>query len=513
MKRLFERGWFKWLAFPAVVLLLAVVVGLVLTWYAVRWPGVTKRNEATAELDATDPLWRTTALTEARNAALPPPDQNAAVQAVRAKAQVAKSFMEWTKLDQWRSELKPGHLPHPEDVRPARKVLADSRTAIEAARKIRHLPSGGIPLTFKEPDLIGTLLTDTQNMREVASILDLDALIRAYDRKGDEAFDSAHAVLAVGRGLGDEPTLISQLVRMAIVSISARGAERILGMAEVSEAKLAELQAAFLTEAKEPRMKYGLRGERAMFHRMMENIDSGAMSLSQLEGGRINPAVEQISKAPVRATIPEQQATMLRMMNRMIAATDMPYGPERDAEMTASEVEIKTLPRYRNIFVALMLPAMSKVAEADTRIVAHMHCAAVALACERYRLKHKAYPTALADLPKDILAVIPVDPYTGRPLHYKKTADGAVVYSTGTDRKDNGGDDLDSAARKGDFGFRLFAPEHRRKPPLPKEKRDGMEMFFDPGGLPREEGVMIEPNHPVGEPPLRSSAPPISPRK
>lgn len=511
MKRLFERGWFKWVVFPATVLLLAIVVGLVITWYAVRIPGTSLRNSATAELDATDPLWRTVALTNARNAALPPADQNAAVQAIQAHKRIAKSFGEWQKNEQWRSELKTGHLPHPEDIRPARIVLADSNAAIDAARKVRHLPRGGLPLTFKEPDLTGTLMPNTQNMREVASILQVDALIRAYDRKGDEAAESAHAILAVGRGLGDEPTLISQLVRIAVGAISVGTAERILGWCEVSDARLAELQTAFADEAKAPRMKAGLRGERAMMFRLMENIDNGSMSIDQVSGGTPNPALEQLLKTPIRATIPEQQATLLRMMNRMIEATDLPYGPARDAEMGASEVELKQLPRYRNVLVFLLLPALVKVSEADTRVNAQMNCASVAMACERYRLKHKKYPEALADLSKDLLAEVLIDPYSGKPVQYKKTDDGCVVYSFGPDRIDNGGQPMDRGYQKGDITFRLFTLEHRRKPPLPKEESDGPQLNSIPGG-PAGAGEPIEPPEPTNPTPV-SPVPPLKSKK
>ena len=37
----------------------------------------------------------------------------------------------------------------------------------------------------------------------------------AYDRKGNDAIDSAHAIVAVARGIGDDPTSVTQLIRIA----------------------------------------------------------------------------------------------------------------------------------------------------------------------------------------------------------------------------------------------------------------------------------------------------------
>src|SRR5205823_5873539 len=89
--------------------------------------------------------------------------------------------------------------------------------------------------------------------------------------------------------------------------------------------------------------------------------------------------------------------------------------------------------------------------------------------CERYRLTRGHYPESLDRIPRDILPSVPEDPYTGEPLMYRRTEDGAVVYSTGRDGNDDGGEVLDPKAQPGtDFGVRLYTPEHRGRPPLPK---------------------------------------------
>ena len=63
-----------------------------------------------------------------------------------------------------------------------------------------------------------------------------------------------------------------------------------------------------------------------------------------------------------------------------------------------------------------------------------------ALALERYRVRHGAYPPALAGLVPEFLTAVPVDFMDGQPLRYRLSDDGHfVLYSVGKDCVDNGG--------------------------------------------------------------------------
>jgi hypothetical protein len=64
---------------------------------------------------------------------------------------------------------------------------------------------------------------------------------------------------------------------------------------------------------------------------------------------------------------------------------------------------------------------------------ARLRCAMVALAVERYRLKHGVWPDDLLALVPEFIATIPADPYTDQPLKYRRAANGISVYSVGPD--------------------------------------------------------------------------------
>jgi hypothetical protein len=73
-------------------------------------------------------------------------------------------------------------------------------------------------------------------------------------------------------------------------------------------------------------------------------------------------------------------------------------------------------------------------AQADAR-----HATAVAaLALARFQVKHKQLPKDLGALVPEFLTVVPQDPFDGQPLKYETTTSGALVYSVGRDRIEEG---------------------------------------------------------------------------
>src|SRR5262249_57314043 len=98
---------------------------------------------------------------------------------------------------------------------------------------------------------------------------------------------------------------------------------------------------------------------------------------------------------------------------------------------------------------------------------AGLRCAVVGLALERCRLRDGRWPNSLADVPRDILADIPLDPFDGKPLKYTRRGDGVTVYSVGADGRNDGGrviDGPDAKAPGTDVGFRLYDPKARALP-------------------------------------------------
>jgi hypothetical protein len=117
------------------------------------------------------------------------------------------------------------------------------------------------------------------------------------------------------------------------------------------------------------------------------------------------------------------------------------------------------------IMSALLLPALSKASTRDANHRAQARVAQAALTVERYRLANEGkLPENLSLLVPRFMPSVPVDPFDGQPLRYKRLESGYVVYCIGADGKDDGGMERPPKAKEGDpwdITFIVERPEKR----------------------------------------------------
>jgi hypothetical protein len=89
------------------------------------------------------------------------------------------------------------------------------------------------------------------------------------------------------------------------------------------------------------------------------------------------------------------------------------------------------------------LPMFDLDTEVNKRIEAHRLAVIRLLECDLamrcFQHERGTWPAALDELVPEFLPTVPLDPFTGRPLIYRRQADGFLLYSTGPDQIDNGG--------------------------------------------------------------------------
>lgn len=88
------------------------------------------------------------------------------------------------------------------------------------------------------------------------------------------------------------------------------------------------------------------------------------------------------------------------------------------------------------------------------------------LACQFWFRRHGGFPAKLEDLVPDILAELPVDPFsqTGEGFRYRRDGDAVVVYSLGLDETDDHGSvDPIPGKDRPDIGYRLEPPRIREQ--------------------------------------------------
>ena len=491
-----NRRWLKRLVAAVAVLWVGALLVAAGDWYATRRTDARRLHEALAQLDADDPDWHVVGVVKAHNAAIPDDDaQNVGRVMVgalgwrppsRQARDRAISAHEIPDL-----ERDDDRLPHDDAFCSLYEVHTESTQAIREAMSVRRMKSGGFPLHHSEPDPFGTLLPDLQKMHEGANLLKDAATVEAYFGRGDEALRAADAALHLGQTtLSSEPLAISQLVRMAIAGVSVDIAQQSLAWTEPTPAELANLQGAFARAAEFNGMTDALRGERAVVMRLCDNVRSGALPDDHFEtlfGGNRIPWEDRLESRAMRRPLAAAQLDGLKEFNELIAVSRA----GRPARTAACRL-VRGQQRPRDQ-VQRLVSACVKYFDADDQTRARLRCATVALACERFRIENGRWPVILDEIPTAVLPAVPTDPYTDKPLLYRQFDGGIVVYCTGPDGTDDGGEVLTTTGlplrktdgvQKVDIGFPLWNPESRRRPPFPRFDPDIEDPLARPGDAP-----------------------------
>jgi hypothetical protein len=99
---------------------------------------------------------------------------------------------------------------------------------------------------------------------------------------------------------------------------------------------------------------------------------------------------------------------------------------------------IKTI--KNNLVLNILMPAFDTVSEIGYKVEVYTEATIVIVAAHRYEMKEGFWPESLNELMCDgYIESVPIDPFSGEQLAYRKTDNSFVLYSVGTDRVDNGG--------------------------------------------------------------------------
>jgi hypothetical protein len=445
------------------VLLLVGVVGLLAwSWWS-RQHLKSRLAQKMEELDRTDPGWRLADLEAARPEV--PEAKNSAHVIVAARKLLPRSGWRPVELANLLHRLVPNQRLTPEQAERLANDLDAVGPAVREARRLKDMPRGRHRLDIGGNPL-GFLLPDQQETRSIASLLRDDALRRTHERDMKGALESCRGVLNAGRSLDDEPTGISQLIRIACVLVACDCLERVLAQGEAEEEDLAAMQALLELEDRHPTLLILCRGERALSHATFEGLERGTINLSDLgQGG--GDLKRRFSYWWAARQVRGEHPHMLELLTQRVEAARLPLHEqgEADRQFTAT---MRALPE-RAALTRLLVPALEKFSDAARRKAALVRSAIVLVAVERYRRAHDRWPRKLADLTPKYLAAVPLDPYDGKPLRFRRLPDGVVIYSVGPDLVDHGGTlDRENPLRPGtDLGCQLWDVSKRRQKPRP----------------------------------------------
>ncbi len=390
----------------------------------------------------------------------PPKGQNAAVPLKRAFELMEK--LEGREADPFLPIVGEAKLPPPDEElpRPMRGAiqayLKDTAEILKLLHEAAKLE--GCKFDLKLEDGVDMLLPHLSKVRQGARLLALEAIERTEAGDADKAAESLVAALRLGRALKDEPVLISGLVRVASDAIAARQVERWASRGGPSAKALERVETALRAEADPKLMHRLIIGERCFGMNIYQTHVLDPAKLDELAqiGGDM-PAGPLVRLIP-RAYFKSDMVAYIDIMSEYVAAGRRPYPQSLIQAGRVGKNLDQRIPRYY-IISRMILPALGRMFIEGQRHMARLESARTGLAALRYRAKNGRLPEKLDALAPGFVNAVPVDPFNGKPLLYRKGADGFVIYAVGDNGRDDGGQTERQGGKGPDIGFRVRWPK------------------------------------------------------
>jgi hypothetical protein len=312
---------------------------------------------------------------------------------------------------------------------------------IRMLRGLSHR-SGRVRYPVKMKDNIMALLPHVQAIRDASRHLQLDFDLKMLADDRELALADLLAMLKLGETLSEEPILVSLLVRIAVFGTFVTKTTEFIGNGQASEEELAALDAALADVDFHEGLQRSLNGERAMSYLALKTQDARMISGLAGNGGGGTNYIPPITN--LKDMRPGDTARLLQLESDMLEAAEAEFPlvlekMEQVDQEVKREVGEQKLPWNKNVLTAMLIPALSKVAEATGRGLAMQRALRAAIAVERQFAKTGERPKSLAELVPEYLPEVPVDPFGGGVLRMQMGENAYTIYSVGKDKVDNGG--------------------------------------------------------------------------
>jgi len=278
-------------------------------------------------------------------------------------------------------------------------------------------------------------------------MLYLETLFYAENQQTDRAVQAVVSTFRLATLQYQEPLILSSRLGLSVTNMAVRNLEYALNRCSLTQPQIQEIATAISEIQSAPRLYRALIGERCMSSDInylwegsstyfVMSIDRTGLGWS---GARPAQFKERYFPYSDVVGVPDMDhADYLNFMDRYIAMLDLPV-EERLQAVNDIDNEVNSIPKTFPI-TRLYTPRASKLLLLDIRYLAFLNAAQCALLVEQYRLDHEGQlPRELKELVPDYVETLPVDPYDGSSIKYKKIGDGYIVYSIGDDQKDDGG--------------------------------------------------------------------------
>ena len=337
--------------------------------------------------------------------------------------------------------------------------LAKNRAVLKLIHDATPLERSRYPTDIsKAPSITFDHLVRVKNLTQLSR---WEAVLKAEQGDAEGAARALKSGFALANTLAQEPLLISELVRIACLSIQLAGMERVVNVAKFSEGDLRDLAevAGKAADGSAKALHRAFIGERAFGHTGLKLTFEEYEAMSSMGG--LMPTSDEVPEFARRMLYNARRvvgihdrdfAYYMRSMGRLVEATAHEH-PQFLAESEAVSLEIQSeLSRRPYVYLLsnISLPSMMHVAGKEAQLVARLRCLQMALEVERFRAMNGGGLPRVEELGPGVFREVRQDPVDGRPLKYEPKLDqGYRIVAEGAtalERKRNTGPNVRDVA-------------------------------------------------------------------
>ncbi len=322
---------------------------------------------------------------------------------------------------------------------------------------------------FKPVDVLFADCDEVPGLRDAAHLLRADALLAQANGEADAAIDDCAAILDMTRTFDDCSLVLLWLGRSGAAATAAAAAEETLSRTTPSADALLRLRGKFLYEANAVNLRKVLDWQMAVSvnilrhpARQQARVDSFYEShlrmLAQTPGIMLSRRPWWKVWEPTGGW--RESVGQLRRVSAEAVRLRLPWYDRVKQPVPALAAELLNVLQTR-MRAGTGGTATPRSLQFLLRGQTAMRVAAVALSVEAYRAEQGDWPASLEELE----GVDTTDPFTGADMGYIETDEGRVVYSVGTNGRDDGGRTGFSENRwsTDDLAFRLLDADRRNR--------------------------------------------------
>jgi hypothetical protein len=349
------------------------------------------------------------------------------------------------------------------DTAAIKQTLADCAESLELVRKGASMKSCQMPMLH--PAAFGYM----SHLKQLARFLFCRGKLARRDGNREQARDEYLTVVKFGRDCATGGPVLSMLVGNAISGMGTKGL-RTLVLESTLPPKMSKTVAVELMrlEADSTPLAETLRYELISHEQLMDanvfntNHVANSLAFSRDAWHRLNVAAygDMIQEAQK----PYWQGETKKVFRKW----------QLSGKGLLLSMFNRPIPR---IMLSMLLPTLEQTFSRATRHSADLRATAVVCALMGYARVHGGPPERLDQLVPDFLSAVPLDPFDGKPLRYRREGDGWVVWSVGSDMKDDNAAWHEFKYRKeanrregGDIYFKSTEPQDDLKAYVPRNQ-------------------------------------------